>query len=621
MVLAVPERNNDLWAPGYWRTEAEKERKPTVEELMTLFTEGKQYFKPFHDQCRLEEDYVNGNRAVPHPEGVDPVWPATAYAIVSTATDHVDVNNLEIDVPAPPRARARAERLKKFYLGAWQAIKNPVLRTAVDQAFLYGIGWLRAMYEAEKWPDAPKIDDFNDDAGYRDALEAFQDLRGISFPLDVDVIKPTNLIWDDSRGTAPRWAIEFYEAPVRDLARRYPAWAVESDNQQMAQFFMYFDRERFAVVVGKEIMLEGRHGYGFMPYTPILPVMSHTFADGRPEERYKGILWHVHSLLDEEARLMTQLGALVRVNAYRTLDFHGPRQVAEEVAQDYNLFGSKNVIPTNVTVEASPMIQTNPDVGDHLVRVQNLIESATFPNVVRGMRPKGVSAGFALSIMAGMGRLKFQGVADGLRHAIETVNGNFARLVENKIKGRITVHARTEIHNFDQSIEPDDIRGMYENSVTVKAEAPEERERESILALKLWNGGDGIITLYEAQKRSGIANPLEEQQLQRAELLMRQPEFLQAQTQLLLEQIGLPGQLAGATAGSVSAGNKLGSQNMGGSQLPRPGEGAIQGQRVQTNRDAGVFPQGLSGLDSLGAILGGAAGGSANVPSGQRISG
>jgi hypothetical protein len=631
MVLATPDRPNELWAPGYFKTEEEKNRAPKVEELLGLLREGRDYFKPFHDQCRLEEDYFNGNRLIPHPEGVDPVWPATSYSIVSTATDHVDVNNLEIDVPSPPRGRARAERIKKFYIGAWEAIKQPVLRTAVNQAFLYGIAWLRTMYEADKWPDVPVIDDFKGDEAYREALEAFQDLRDISFPLDVDVIKPTNLIWDDSRGTSPRWALEFYEAPIRDLsrryregdlARRYPAWAVEQDNgQRMGQWFMYTDTERFAVVVDREIVLEGRHGYGYMPYTPILPVMSHTFADGRPEERYRGILWHVHSLLDSEARLMTQLEAQVRITAYRTLDFMGPRQTAEEVARDYTLFGGKNVVPPQVTVAASPMIQTNPDIGDQLLRVQNLIESATFPNVVRGMRPKGVSAGFALSIMAGMGRLKFQGVADGLRHAIEQVNGNFARLVENKIKGRITVHARTDIHNFDQSIEPDDIKGMYENTVVVKAEAPEERERESILALKLWNGGDGIITLYEAQKRSGIANPLEEQQLQRAELIMRQPEFIQAQTQLLLNQIGLPQQLAAASAPTLAGGNQLGSQNIGGQQLQRPGEGAIQGQRARTNQQPGVFPQGLSGLDSLGSILGQTGGGAQGVPSGQTIPG
>ena len=622
MVLATRDRAAGFWVPGYWKNEAEKDVPPTEDELLNLFKEGRRYFEPFYAQCRNEEAYILGTKAIPHPAGVDPVWPATAYSIVQTATDHVDVNNLSIDVPAPPRARARAERIKKFYQGAWLAIKDPVLRTVVDQSFLYGIGWLRTMFAAEKWPDAPKLDDFPGDNDYREAMADFQDLRCISWPLAVDVIKPTNMIWDDSRSDRPRWAIEWYEMPMRDLARRYPAWALEADSQQMSSFFMYWDEEWVSYMVNQKLVVQGRHGYGFMPMTPLLPAMSHTFADGPPQDRYKGILHHAHSLLDEEARLMTQMGALVRTNAYRTLDFHGSEQIATKTAEEYELFGGKNVIPSTVTVEASPMLQMPQDLGDQLTRVQNYIEQVTFPNVVRGMRPRGVSAGFAISVMAGMGRLKFQGVADGLRHAIEDVNGKFARLVENKIKGRITVHARTEVHIFDQSIEPDDIKGLYENRVQVKAEAPEEREREGILAMRQYQAG--ILSLYEAMRRSGIINPLEEQMQIRAEQLLNTPEFIAAQTQLLLDKLGLPNQLAQSVSptlsGALTPGTNTGSQNLGGSQLQRPGEANIQRARVASNQNgARVFPQGMGGLDSLGSILGGATGGAQGVPSGQTV--
>ena len=616
MVLATQDRESGLWVPGYWQSEAEKDRPPSENELLNLFKEGRQYFEPFYSQCRTEEAYVMGRRPIPHPDGIDPVWPATAYSIVTTATDHVDVNNLSIDVPAPPRARARAERIKKFYQGAWLAIKDPVLRTVVDQSFLYGIGWLRTMFAAEKWPDAPKLNDFPDDSDYREAISDFQDLRCISWPLAVDVIKPTNLIWDDSRSDRPRWAIEWYEMPVRDLARRYPSWALDHGSQQMSKFMMYWDEEWVSYMVDNDLVMQGRHGYGFMPFTPILPVMSHTFADGPPQERYRGILWHVHSLLDEEARLMTQMGALVRINAYRTLDFHGPQQIAEQTAQDYELFGGKNVLPPQVTVEASPLMQMPQDLGDQLARVQNYIEQATFPNVVRGMRPRGVSAGFALSVMAGMGRLKFQGVADGLRHAIEGVNTHFAKLVMNKIKGRITVHARSEVHNFDQAIEPDDIRDLTENRVQVKAEAPEEREREGILAMRQYQAG--ILSLYEAQRRSGVINPLEEQMQIRAEQLLNAPEILMAQIQKLAQELGL--QLAQAVSPTLDTpGTNTGSQNLGGAQLQRPAEASIQRQRVGTQQEASVFPQGLGGLDSLGSLLGGAPGGAQGVPSGQTV--
>jgi hypothetical protein len=616
MVIATRERTNGVWVPGI----PEDDGKPTLDNILTLFKESLRYFQSFRSQCDIEEDYYHGRRSVPHPTGIDPVWPATAGAIVNVATDHVDVNNLSIDVPSAPRSRARAERIKKFYQGAWLSIKKPVLRTAVRQAFLYGIAWMKDMFDADRWPNAPVMDDYGDDEpAYKAALKAFMEERDISWPIEVIVVNPKNLLWDDSK-IRVKWVIEYYDQPVRELTKRYPEWTTSKKPTEMATWKEYWDEEWVAYLADDEFVWgPHRHGYGHLPYTPVLPVLSHTFEDGNPEERYRGVLKPVHSLLDEEARLMTQIGSIVRTTAWRTLDFHGPKGLATEAADAYELFGGKNILPPGVTVEMSPMAQVPPDLYQQLNVVQTQIETATFPNVIRGVRPRGVSTGFAISVLAGMGRLVFQGVADGIRHAIETVNSNMGRLVEHKLRGRVTVYARTEVHNFDQAISPEDFRGFYENSVQVKAEAPEERERESLLAMRLFS--QKMISLYEAQRRSGILNPLEEQMQIRAEQLLNTPEFMQAQAQLLMERIGLPQQLAQSveTAGGGGGGG-IGSQNVGGAQLQRPGERNIQQARVASREDRpSVFPRGLSGLDILGQQIGGAKGGAAGMPSGQTI--
>jgi hypothetical protein len=216
-----------------------------------------------------------------------------------------------------------------------------------------------------------------------------------------------------------------------------------------------------------------------------------------------------------------------------------------------------------------------------------------------------------------MGRLVFQGAADGLRHSIEQVNSNFARLVENKVRGRITVHARTEVHNFDQAITPDDIRGMYENTVVVKAEAPEEREREALLAMRLKDAG--IISEYEAMRRAGIVNPLEEMNQIRAEQLLKAPEFMAAQAGMLMNEVGLGQQLMGAASPTLEGGG-IGNMNLGGQQLQRPGEGMVQQGRVASMQgQPSVYPQGMGGVDSLGAILGNPGGGAQGMPSGQTV--
>jgi len=67
-------------------------------------------------------------------------------------------------------------------------------------------------------------------------------------------------------------------------------------------------------------------------------------------------------------------------------------------------------------------------------------------------------------------------------------------------------------------------------------------------------------------------------------------------------------------------GGNVGNMNMGGAQLQRPGEAAVQRQRVQSrNENAMVFPQGMGGLDQLAGRLGQPGGGATPMPSGQTV--
>ena len=157
-----------------------------------------------------------------------------------------------------------------------------------------------------------------------------------------------------------------------------------------------------------------------------------------------------------------------------------------------------------------------------------------------------------------------------------------------------------------------------ENTVVVKAEAPEEREREALLAMRLQ--GQGIISVYEAMRRAGIVNPLEEMNQIRAEELLKSPEFLMAQAAMLMQEVGLGEQLMGAASPTLEGGGGVGSMNLGGQQLQRPGEGMLQQGRVASMQgQPSVYPQGMGGVDSLGAILGSPGGGAQGMPSGQTV--
>lgn len=598
-------------------------RAPDRDRVMTLLADFKEYYRGFHQQCQEAEDFYFLRFPQDSVPGIPSMVPATARAKVNIATDHVDVNNLSIDVPlASPRAAARAERIQKFLIGTWMQTRQPVLRTSVRHAFLYGIAWRKRMFAPELWPDAPRFDDYHDAASYREALADFMEKRSLSYPLISRNVNPKNLIWDDSRA-GRKWAIEFYQRDVQDIARRYPEWVGKTAGNRLTDWVEYWDDTWCMYLAGGEVVWGPyEHGYGFVPYVPLMPNNALDFDDGPPQDRYQGILYPIRNLLQAQARLLSQHEAILRTVSWRTLDFFGPPQIAKQTMEEYQLFGGKNVIPTGVEVKPSPVVQVPPEIMSELSRVEGLIDEATFPDVLRGARPTGISTGFGVSVLAGMGRLVFQGIADGLARSIEEENQCILKLVENKIQGRITVHARTDIHSFDQSIGPDDINGYYENTVKIKAEAPEERERESLLAMRLWDGGTGIIDLYEAQRRAGVANPLEMQNRQAAERIMSSPEFQLAQAQAALELLGYPQQQAEASSLTGQVPRRLGNTNLGGAQLPRPGERNLQEARIDSrNGVPSVFPQGMGGLDMLGNRLGNPAGGAVPMPNGRKAGG
>ncbi len=588
-----------------------------VQEVLERLTDAKVYFETLHKQCREEEGFYRLKRDIPVPDGIDfePTRPATATAIINVGTDHVDVKNFAIDVPSAARTQARAERIKKFLLGAWLSIKDPILRTAVRHAFTYGLAWTKVMYASDRYPDAPHLEDFGgNEAEYKEALADFLEKKQISFPfIDINV-NPKNLVWDDSK-VHRNWVIEFYDKDVMDVQRRYPEW-ISKTGKKVASWVEYWTDTHAMYIADSEVVWEGEHGYGFNPYTMLIPNNALDWDDGPPEDRYWGILRPVHSLLDAEARLMTQYEAIVRTVSWRTLDFQGPQEVATKASEAYQIFAGKNVLPPQVEVSASPQIQVPPEILRQLDMVQTMIEEATFPNVIRGVRPKGVSTGFGISVLAGMGRLVFQGVADGLSRMMEESNSKRLKLIENKVRGNVTVHARSDVHSFDQTIGPDDIRGFYENMVTIKAEAPEERERESLLAARLYGMLPGF-SQYEALRRSGVANPLEMMNQRKAEDLvagMFQNQLAELQARLGMTLAGQLGEAAGVS------GVNLGNQNVGGPQLQRPGERNIQQARVASQQGRpSVFPQGTSGIDILGSKLGNAGGGAVGLPSGQTV--
>jgi len=601
---------------------------PDAEYVRGLIKDYKEYYRVFHDQCRVADMYFYNQNPIPIPDQVpaDEVHMGTARTVITTAVDHINTENINIEVRASGRAQPRAERIQKSLQGIWLSIKDPVLRTALFQQGLYGIGFIKPQFDADQWPDVPKVEQFDNDPDWHEAMKHFLELRKISFPLACKNINPKDLIWDDAR-SGPKWAIEHYEnVPVGRLRKWYPQWVTLAANDDTQDYDVYWDDTWYGVMVGGEwITRPYKHGYGRMPIIPAISANSINYDAAPPEARFQGLLHSSYDLLDAEDRIASAMEAILKSYAWPSMDFSGANATTlDEAADNYALFRSMNKLPNGVTLSQPPRPVPPQELFSVIGLFQSQIENNTVAGVVRGQRPAGVSSGFGVSVLAGSARLRFGPMADGLSRAVEKANEIFLRIIETKIGTSITVSARSEVQNFDQKIGPDDIRGLYENRVAFKAESPEERERASQLAISLH--GSGLISLTEAQRRVGIVNPLEEQIQMIAERIAEAAEMIQIeQVAAELAQDDVPSVQAGASA-DVS-GQRGAAFNSGQFQpgMPQPqilGNSGAQGRRVNTrNMIESVFPEGIGQLGNLGSRASDANGGGIALPSGGRSTG
>jgi hypothetical protein len=597
---------------------------PDLDYVDRLMKEYGDYYQQFHSQIDETNAYFNNNNAIAVPEGfTDVIHTGAARSLVNTATDHVDTENLQIDVPLSERSMARAERLQKFYQGVWLSQKRPSLRTCTRHCFAYEIGFTKTIWRSDLWPDAPALVNFESEEDYKEAMKDFLEKRKIVFPIDITAVNPRNLIWDDST-TGPHWAIETHEATAGELRKWYPQWMSRQGNDDPVVWAEYWDETWFGVLADGQWLQEPyEHGYGFMPYVKADPGLSIEGDRGKPEDRYQGMIYTNRELLDAEGRIFTAAEVLLKHAAWDALVFRNPsRSAAEADADEYEIGpGVKNVIDSRTNVDLAPRQQIPQEVFAVLGIVDSRIERNTYPGVVKGQRPTGISTGYGVSVLAGMGRLSFGGVANALSRMIEQINSNCAKLVENKARGSVTVHARSDLHNFDQTITPKDINGLYENKVSIRAEAPEERERQSSLAMQLHS--QGIISLYEAMRRSGIINPFEEMNQIAAERVVQMLAEFQAQQaaqQLAGEsQPQQPSSLVEQAQSVMGQGTNLGQFQPGMAQPVRPAESAIQQRRMATRENnERAFPVDLGGMDQIGSRISAAGGGGTQLPSGGR---
>ena len=572
------------------------------------------------------------------PNNINITIPSTARAIIDEATDHSDFNpdSLKIHLPTyglQTEAEKRSSRLRAFLIG-WLNYQleyaNDVspYRDWIKNVYLLGKGVYKTVVDYSNWPELADGDTTDEE---KEIVSAEREFAGI--PATLRSIYPLAVYEDPSIGEK-RWAIEVYEHYAPEILPLYEDWQ-PSRRKESGE---YYTREDYEIAnaglsvwdcyqIGRkdgvlglwhQVLIDecsartesptfgnpteylspanGPLGEpAFMPNEPFPYTIKFSGlgrqSSGKYEEKARGILTAVTSLLRSEARRLTQLDAIIAQMAWPTLFVTGSR-ARFEVGFGPNVV---NYVPNGTTVTPIvPPIPAGP-IQAALATIQSGIERGTFGSVIRGDKPPNTTSAAQLAILSGQARLRFGAINAQHQAALAEISQKVAHIVKHVVAEPVTVWQTDDIDEDEESkftIKPADIPERLVVRYSITTDPAESRDREIQLAAFMYE--KGAIDLEEFRERCGIRDTAAmRRRAIRDKVLMESPAVIAALgEQFMLEsgydiesltleksmrdmlilrrQQQMMQEMAGGTGGSNPAGSQPGGMNIN----PSPQGGA-----------------------------------------------
>ena len=340
-------------------------------DILTLKDTLLTYYSSMHRTMDLVEQYYDLAFKISDirlPEGVDPVIPSTSRAVIDNAVDHITSDY--VIVKQEPKGRAKgsrelADQIEKvgqgfFYQLALRADAPPI-QAADKTALIFGMAPVKASWDEDAWEKE----------------------RELSFPYDVKVLDPRTVLPDPKGGRRPSYVIEVSRRPKIEITDLYPEWSnpkLQTELLADVEWIEYHDaKERVYIVDGEEVN-RAPNPLGYPPYCINYSGLGSNVDGAPPEKRAIGLLWPILALLEMEARILSDIGAIIRYSAFAI-----PTVDSLEDAQrtDFTMKpGKLNIVaPSFKLLE---LMKFNPELLQLLGIVKGMIEAATYPGVLIG---------------------------------------------------------------------------------------------------------------------------------------------------------------------------------------------------------------------------------------------
>lgn len=452
-----------------------KTPKPTVEDILHLYDKCKGIYSGLgavfdEDELLYNLEFAPYLNLPKEFEASGTVLP-TASDMVDTCVDHTDVINARVFVNRKGTSNVsleEAEMMRKFYLGLIHrtSVESTISpwRVAAKHFWLHGLGVLKTVWDADRYPDKPVQSQGQSDDSYAEEIDRWRaESYAQTCPIVIQAVHPRNIM-PDPYDIGGRFIFEVQFKLVLDVKSRYPKWGnpLARTSDQLVECVSFWTPEYRCELYDGEPILKipvARHNYGFLPYVLIDSGLGNVDSKGDPTKKYVGVLRKIASLLVSESRSYSISDIVLAKTAWPWGTIEGPG--AEQVEKLDQTFGSYTALPKDTkVVNQSPQVPPQ-DLQTFLAVTSSYITSHAAPNSIRGLGEEGVRSGNDRQLLIGQASTRYLYASEAFRNGTAKVLANCARLQKNVIPGNVRVWAKTPTDEFDVTVDKNKMREPF----------------------------------------------------------------------------------------------------------------------------------------------------------------
>jgi len=452
-------------------------RKPTVDQLKRRFEAYQTYYGQLHQDQKEIDDYYELVFPAQVPKRYPKRVPSTARDWVDVGVRHFTLDNPRVRVPRrnnSQAARKQVEAMETFYNFYLQQ-SIAVIKESSRKLLLRGETFLKNnMDDTYYGSEAPE--------------------RMFHFPLYLTCPDPINTFASPAHnGVVPHDVIECFYITVdeaRSMCERNKwNWKTKKQPNALVKWFSFISAEWRCFMIDDEPVLTPAvqvNLLGFCPYVHIDAAAGQDGYEGKPEYKYRSLIWGKRDMLKMEVRNLSQIDAINMRYAWPKVKIKGDPALIDKH------------YPHGVSTDPDELLKEIPGIMEIEVMQGEQVPNGLFtqhamiqgyalpPAVLSGMRPAGVYSGEHQESLVATAKPVYKDAFKNLEIGLAVNMGMGARIIERVYKSPLEIKdfSDEQVRRYS-TITPTIIGGHYDCDVVLLAEPPEATDMRKALGKAL----------------------------------------------------------------------------------------------------------------------------------------